>query len=124
MNLRGVGIDIVDVARFHAVVERHGERFVRRWFDPSELMQPGDPGQNLARSFAVKEAVWKALRLSSIRHLVWRDIVATRVDDRLSVRLLGQVAAEAANVGVGTIHIAATATDRVAIATAVIVVEG
>lgn len=120
MSLRGVGIDVVDVARFGGVLDRGGEKLRLRWFTPVELAQPGASTENLARSFAVKEAVWKALRFSSIRHLVWRDIEAARVRGAMEVSLTGLVLAEARAQSVARIHADAAIRGPIVIATAIV----
>lgn len=119
MGLHGVGVDVVDLHRFSAVIERHGERFLERWFSRAELAQTGDRVTSLARSFAAKEAVWKALQLP-IPHLVWRDIEATGTDLGLSVLLTGQVRSVAQSSQVGAIHLTSSRKGNLVIATALV----
>lgn len=60
----GVGTDIVMVARIAATWQRFGERFARRILTPHELgslAAARDPVRFLARRFAAKEAMAKAL---------------------------------------------------------------
>lgn len=60
----GIGTDIVRVARMAADLERYGERFARRILTPSELEEfrsCNRPSHFLAKRFAAKEAVVKAL---------------------------------------------------------------
>lgn len=60
----GIGTDIVKVARMQANLERHGERFARRILAPSELEEffaDKRPAHFLAKRFAAKEALVKAL---------------------------------------------------------------
>ncbi len=67
MSLRGIGIDIVDVARVQGLLDRHGDRFLARCFRPGELMTAADGGPradlaaHVAGRWAVKEACLKAL---------------------------------------------------------------
>ena len=59
-----IGIDIVEVARIKQLVERHGERFIRRVYGPMEqqtLQARRDRFPFLAGRFAAKEAAIKAL---------------------------------------------------------------
>jgi len=61
-----VGIDIVEVPRFRALLERHGERALLRLFTAQELAyaqraRPELRVQRLAARFAAKEAFCKAL---------------------------------------------------------------
>ena len=60
----GVGTDIVAVARMRAVLARHGERFARRILAAEELeeyLADKRPAHFLAKRFAAKEALVKAL---------------------------------------------------------------
>lgn len=60
----GVGSDIVEFARVQAAWERFGERFARRILTPHELagfVSAQDKPRYLARRFAAKEAMSKAL---------------------------------------------------------------
>lgn len=59
-----IGIDIVEVSRIRQLVERHGERFLRRVYGSRELLSlqaRRDRFQFLAGRFAAKEAAIKAL---------------------------------------------------------------
>ena len=65
-SILGVGVDIVSVARVRRVLERHPARFPRRVLHPEERGEYGehaDPSRFLARRFAAKEAIAKALGL-------------------------------------------------------------
>jgi holo-[acyl-carrier protein] synthase len=67
------GVDLIEVERVAAAVERHGHRFLRRVFTPAEAAYcAGDP-RRLAGRFAVKEAVAKALG-TGIGDVTWTDI--------------------------------------------------
>ena len=60
----GVGTDIVAVARLRKLYERHGERAVDKLLAPAERLdfdRAADPGRFLAKRFAAKEALGKAL---------------------------------------------------------------
>jgi holo-[acyl-carrier protein] synthase len=60
----GVGTDIVAVARMAELWERHGERALERILAPAErddCRRATDPGRFLAKRFAAKEALAKAL---------------------------------------------------------------
>jgi holo-[acyl-carrier protein] synthase len=64
-TLRGVGLALVEVPRFRAVLERRGERFAQRVFSPGELAYARGKRlgwQNLAARFAAKVAGRAALR--------------------------------------------------------------
>ncbi|MCC6208208.1 MAG: holo-ACP synthase [Gammaproteobacteria bacterium] len=60
----GIGTDIVSVARMQANIDRYGDRFARRILSEYEYEQyrvTFHPARFLAKRFAVKEAVGKAL---------------------------------------------------------------
>ena len=60
----GVGTDIVAVARLGALYERHGERALEKLLAPAERARfdsTSDPARFLAKRFAAKEALGKAL---------------------------------------------------------------
>jgi holo-[acyl-carrier protein] synthase len=62
--VRGIGIDIVEVRRMVAALERFGERMERRLFTEAELTYcrgHKDPMPHLAARFAAKEAASKAI---------------------------------------------------------------
>ena len=60
----GVGTDIVAIKRLGKLYERHGERALERLLAPSEragFEKTTDPARFLAKRFAAKEALGKAL---------------------------------------------------------------
>ncbi|MBI4997809.1 MAG: holo-ACP synthase [Rhodocyclales bacterium] len=60
----GVGTDIVIIARLTSMWARHGERVLARILAPEEFAdfrRATDPGRFLAKRFAAKEALGKAL---------------------------------------------------------------
>lgn len=60
----GLGIDLVEIERFSAAIERHGSRFIRRLFTEGERASceaRADGIQSFAARFAAKEAAMKAL---------------------------------------------------------------
>ena len=64
-TLRGVGLALVEVPRFRAALERHGEHMLERLFSPAELeyaRRKKSGEQNLAARFAAKCAGRAALR--------------------------------------------------------------
>lgn len=69
----GIGVDIVDVARFERAMERT-PRLADRLF--GEAFEPDMPGVSLAARFAAKEATLKALG-GHIPGFLWTDIQVT-----------------------------------------------
>ncbi len=75
--LLGVGTDILQIERIAEVVSRQGERFVERILTPAErreYAESGLPLRLLAKRFAAKEAVAKALGTGIGRGVSWQDI--------------------------------------------------
>jgi len=113
----GVGVDIIDVARIRAAVERPttGARFRTRVFTPEERAYC-ECRRNAAESFAVrfaaKEAVMKALGCL----LAWCDIEVVRTDGPPGVRLHGRAAAHAEGLGIRRISLSLSHTAELAIA--------
>lgn len=73
----GVGTDIVKVARIARALENHGERFAARILTPSELKRfqvAPDSTRYLAKRFALKEAVVKALGTGIAKGVSWQHI--------------------------------------------------
>ena len=92
--IAGIGVDIVDVARIQALLDRYGERFLARVYTEAEAayaMGGANRAERLAGRFAVKEAVMKALGTGKSQGILWRDVETLR--GRLGkpeVRLHGQ----------------------------------
>jgi holo-[acyl-carrier protein] synthase len=62
--IKGIGTDMVEIARIEGLLSRHGEAAARRILAPSELAAfqvSREPARFLAKRFAVKEALAKAL---------------------------------------------------------------
>jgi holo-[acyl-carrier protein] synthase len=79
----GIGTDIVKVARMRDNLERFGERFARRILTDLELeefLADKRPAQFLAKRFAAKEAVVKALGTGFRDGIKLSDIRVTHDD--------------------------------------------
>ncbi|MCH7580961.1 MAG: holo-ACP synthase, partial [Chloroflexi bacterium] len=68
-----VGIDTIEIPRVRRVLERHGERFLKRVYTPTEVAFCRGRVAELAARFAAKEAVMKALG-TGVRGIAWREI--------------------------------------------------
>ena len=112
----GVGIDVCDVGRFAAAVHRR-PGMVQRLFTPAEAERPV---ASQAARFAAKEALAKALGAPS--GMSWLDAeVLTDDTGRPSFKIIGTVAARAAELGVASIHVSLS--HDAGIASAVVVCE-
>jgi holo-[acyl-carrier protein] synthase len=113
----GVGIDVVDIARFEQSLTRTPGLAVRLFTEGER----GLPPRSLAARFAAKEALAKAL--GAPRGLLWTDaeIVASPVG-RPHLQVAGTVAAAAAQLGVSSWHLSLS--HDAGIASAVVIAEG
>jgi len=75
-NLRS-GVDIIEIERVAAMLNRHGERFLERVFTPTEQQQCRGKPASFAARFAAKEAVSKALGCG-IGAVGWKEIEIQR----------------------------------------------
>lgn len=112
----GVGIDVVDVARFLATVERV-PALRERLFTPEERALPP---ASLAARFAAKEAIAKSLGAPA--GMSWQDATVRRVrGEPPVVEVTGTVAAAAAARGVTRFHLSLS--HDAGIASAMVVAE-
>lgn len=124
MKVRGVGSDIVEVARIEHAVARWGESFVTRVFTRAEDERARHPrvrSMRLAARFAAKEAVMKALGLGW-RAMAWHEIEV--VNDPLGkpmVVLWGGARAAAQEQGISDVLISLSHTHELAFASAIAV---
>ena len=73
----GIGTDIVSIERIAKVLERHGERFVRRVLTPEErprFERTKAKASHLAKRWAAKEAFAKAVGTGFRRGVFHKDI--------------------------------------------------
>jgi holo-[acyl-carrier protein] synthase len=113
----GVGIDVVEIARFERALQRTPGMAGRLFTDGERKL----PVRSLAARFAAKEALAKAL--GAPRGLLWTDAeVITAADGRPSLLVSGTVAAAAARLGVTGWHLSLTHDGG--IASAVVIAEG
>ena len=72
-----VGLDLIEIDRIAATLERFGARFVQRVYTEDEAAYCRGRAPQLAARFAAKEAVMKALGLGR-RGIGWREVEVTR----------------------------------------------
>jgi holo-[acyl-carrier protein] synthase len=118
----GVGIDVAEIARFAAALERT-PGMAKRLFLPRELYLPGGERRgiaSLAARFAAKEALAKALGAPA--GLLWTDAeIVTEDSGRPRLVVTGTVAARAAELGVRTWHVSLS--HDAGVASAVVIAE-
>lgn len=105
-------MDIVDIARIQALLDRYGERFLRRVYTEAEsayAMDGANRAERLAGRFAVKEAVMKALGTGKSQGILWRDVETVRGRfGKPEVRLHGQAVKWVKVRGWGAAHVSIT----------------
>lgn len=116
----GIGIDVVEIARIHAVYERHRERFLKRILTLAEreyVLQYSDPTQRLAGRWAAKEAALKALGTGLAAGIRWRDVeILNAAGGKPELTLHGQAAERARALCVAAKHVTITHSDSLAVA--------
>jgi holo-[acyl-carrier protein] synthase len=121
--IRGVGIDLIEVARIRSAAERFGDRFLNRILRPAEIAYCQTfvyPMPHLAARFAAKEAISKAFGTGIGATLGWQDMeVARRESGQPFVILHGPGAHFLAEHGGGTVHLSLSHTEAHATAVAV-----
>ncbi len=125
MALIGIGTDLVDIDRAERILERHGERALRRFLLPAErhyVETTAFRARHFAVRLAAKEAVYKALaRLRGSSTVSWKDIEVLRDRrGRPGVLLHGRAKKLLEPYREVRLHLSLTHTARTAGATAVI----
>ncbi|MER8086986.1 MULTISPECIES: holo-ACP synthase [unclassified Streptomyces] len=119
----GVGIDVAEIERFDAAMERT-PHLADRLFVESELLLPSGERRgiaSLAVRFAAKEALAKALGAPG--GLLWTDAeVYVEDSGQPRLRVSGTVAARAAELGVRNWHVSLS--HDAGVASAVVIAEG
>ena len=110
------GVDILEIDRLKDVIERHGERFLKRVYTPRELAQVGNNTASLAARFAAKEAVSKALG-TGLGIVSFQHVEILRDEARAPVLYLhGKARQRADLLGLQTWSVSLSHTDEHAIA--------
>jgi holo-[acyl-carrier protein] synthase len=116
-----VGIDIIEVGRVRKVLEKHGERFLRRVYTLIEVQQCRGKPARLAGRFAAKEAISKALG-TGLHGVAWREMEVVQLrSGRPTVTLHGNARRRAELLGLSAfdVSIADLADFSIAIAVAI-----
>lgn len=116
----GTGIDLAEVPRIAASIERFGERFLRRVFTEAEIRyceSKANKAERYAARFAAKEAGMKAIGTGMRGGVTWHDVEVTREPGgRPGITFHGKAAAFAQKLGVKQIALSLTHTKDHAIA--------
>ncbi|GAB4364676.1 MAG: holo-[acyl-carrier-protein] synthase [Calditrichia bacterium] len=76
MSISGIGIDIIEVNRIEEIIDRYGDKFLRKIFTPAEIQYCSSKidSASYAARFATKEAVFKSTGLGLRDGMRWVDV--------------------------------------------------
>ncbi|MCK8514738.1 holo-ACP synthase [Methylonatrum kenyense] len=124
MSIRGVGTDLVAIARIAEVLERHPQRFPARVLTEAEQAVWRQRNRSigwLARRFAAKEAVAKALGTGIGAAVGFQDLeIGNDAAGAPQVHLQGGAAERARALGGEIVHLSLSDERRYAVAFAVL----
>jgi holo-[acyl-carrier protein] synthase len=110
----GLGVDIAEVGRVKAAIERHGESFLRRLYTPAEreyCERFKNKYERYAGRFAAKEAAMKALGTGWSRGVRWVDVEVVRQrGGRPMMKLHGEAGKISERLGVKNVSLSITHT--------------
>jgi holo-[acyl-carrier protein] synthase len=116
----GTGVDLAEVPRIRASIERFGSRFIDRIFTAAEIAyveRKANRFERYAARFAAKEAGMKAIGTGWKRGVTWRDFeVANLPSGKPTLRLHGVAADVASKLGVRIISLSLTHTAELGMA--------
>ena len=116
----GTGVDLAEVPRIQAAIERHGGRFIERIYTPPEIAyveRKANRFERYAARFAAKEAGMKAIGTGWKRGVTWRDFeVVNLPSGRPTLRLHGVASEIAQQLGVRQIWLSLTHTAELGMA--------
>lgn len=123
----GVGIDVVDTSRMQALIERHGERFEKRVFTPSEISYcrgKKHPFLHYSARFAAKEAAVKALGTGFGQGIRLTDISIENDGNAPRILLRNRAQEIADELGVSRFHVSLSHERSAAVALVVLEASG
>jgi holo-[acyl-carrier protein] synthase len=116
----GTGIDLAEVPRIKASIERFGERFIARIYTPAEIAyveRKANKYERYAARFAAKEAGMKAIGTGWSRGVTWKDFeVANLPSGKPTLRFHGVAAQVADRLGVKNVALSITHTSDLGMA--------
>jgi len=110
----GSGVDLAEVPRIRASIERFGDKFVQRIYTPLEIayvQRKANKYERFAARFAAKEAGMKALGTGWRMGVRWQDFeVANLPSGRPTLRLHGIAREYSERLGVKAVSLSLTHT--------------
>jgi len=118
--LVGTGVDIAETSRIEQVLEKHGERFLKRVYTSAEIAyceKFKNKAERYAARFAAKEAAFKALGTGWREGIRWRDVEITHLPSGKPVLLLtGRALEIARQLGIARTSVSISHSDRYVVA--------
>ncbi len=122
----GTGVDITEVGRIAASIERFGRRFTERVFTAEEIRyceSKANQAERYAARFAAKEAAMKAIGTGWRHGVTWQDIEVRRAPGgRPTIAFRGKAAEFFQKLGATRAHLSLSHTKEFALAQ--VVLEG
>jgi holo-[acyl-carrier protein] synthase len=116
----GMGVDIAEVPRVQAAIERFGDRFLKRLFTEGEIRyceSKANKYERFAARFAAKEAALKAIGTGWKRGVTWLDVEIVRLPSgRPTIQFRGKAAEFAHRLGTRNVSVSLSHTEQIAIA--------
>jgi holo-[acyl-carrier protein] synthase len=116
----GTGVDLAEVPRIRASIERFGDRFIARIFTPAEIAyveRKANRFERYAARFAAKEAGMKAIGTGWRRGVRWQDFEVTNLPSgKPTLRFHGVAEKFARKLGVRNVALSLTHTAQMAMA--------
>ena len=110
----GTGVDLAEVPRIRAAIERYGEKFIRRVYTPAEIAyveRKANKFERYAARFAAKEAGMKAIGTGWRHGVTGQDFeVANLPSGKPTLRFRGVAAAVTQRLGVKNVSLSITHT--------------
>ena len=116
----GTGIDVVEVPRVAAAIERFGQRFLERIYTQGEIRYceaKANRMERYAARFAAKEAALKAIGTGWKRGVTWQDVEVVRLPSgKPTMEFHGKAAEFAQRLGMKFASVSLSHTEQIAIA--------
>ena len=114
-----VGVDLIEIDRVAATLERFGSRFLERVYTDGEIAYCRGRAPQLAARFAAKEAAMKAIGTGT-RGVGWREVEVTRNrSGEPGIALHGRAVARANALGVDRLAVSLSHSRAYAVASVV-----
>ena len=114
-----VGVDMIEIDRIAAALERFGARFLERVYTENEIAYCRGRAPQLAARFAAKEATMKALGTGT-RGVGWREVEVTRKrSGEPEIALHGRADARARKLGIDRLAVSLSHSRAYAVASVV-----